>query len=186
MLMPDLYQLLTAARGCLDDNFAYAMVRLATCFPWQQEEAEIPTIRITPEEIWNGVRSLHFRPRERRQKGLSHLEFLRRSKEKRPGEWLEGFDDASICSYPPEDVAIEQYGNFLKKKGTLLRAEEQARVEPFSSSLLDGIDLGETLRNIHDGRVYVRETRSGRGEVGVVVMIFDEDRQNRSFPYMTT
>ena len=185
-LLPDLYQMLTAARGCVDDNFAFAMLRLATRYPWQQDIAEIQTITISPEEIWGGVRSLRFRPREQRRKGLSQLEFLKRRKEKRSGEWLEGFDDPSICSWPPEDIAIERYGDFLKKKGTLLRAEEQARVEPFSSSLLDGIDLRETLRNIHDGRVYVRETRRGKGDVGVVVMIFDEDRQNRAYPYLTT
>jgi hypothetical protein len=185
-LLPDLYQLLAAARGCVDDNFAYAMLRLATRYPWQQQEAEIPIMAVSVEEIWGGSRQLRFRPREQRHKGLSPLQFLRRGKEKRPGQWLEGFDDPAICSYPPEDLAVEQYGDFLKKKGTLLRAEEQARVEPFTSSLLDGIDLRETLRNIHDGRVYVRETRRGKGDVGVVVVIFDEDRQNSSFPYMTT
>jgi hypothetical protein len=185
-LLPDLYQLLTAARGCVDDNFAYAMLRLATRCPWQKEQAEIPTISIGVEELWGGSRQLRFRPREQRRKGLSALDFLRRGKEKRPGQWLEGFDDPAICSWPPEDLAIEAYGDFLKKKGTLLRAEEQARVEPFTASLLDGIDLRETLRNIHDGRVYVREERRGRGEVGVVVVIFDEDRQSGRFPYMTT
>lgn len=185
-LLPDLYQLLTAARSCVDDNFAHAMLRLATHYPWQQDTAEISTISISPEEIWGGVRTLRFRPREQRRKGLSQLGFLKRLREKQAGEWLEGFDDPSICSYPPEDAAIEQYGDFLKKKGTLLRAEEQARVEPFSSSLLDGIDLRETLRNIQDGRVYVRETRRGQADVGVVVMIFDEDRQNQRYPYLTT
>lgn len=185
-LLPDLYQLLTAARGCLDENFAYAMLRLATRYPWQQEEAEIQTIVISPEEIWGGVRTLHFRPREQRRKGLSQLEFLKRRKEKRTGEWLEGFDNPSLCSWPPEDVAIEQYGDFLKKKGSLLKAEEQARVEPFSTFLLDGIDLRETLRNSHDGRIYVREVRRGKGDVGVVVVIFDEDRHHKQYPYMTT
>ena len=185
-LLPDLYQLLVAARGCVDDNFAYAMLRLATRYPWQRAEAEIRTIAISPEEIWGGVRRLRFRPREQRRKGLSPLAFLQRRKEQRAAEWLEGFDDPSICSWPPEDIAIEQYGDFLKKKGTLLQAEEQARVEPFSSSLLDGIDLRETLRNAHDGRIYVRETRRGKGDVGVVVVIFDEDRQNSHYPYCTT
>lgn len=186
-LLPDLFQLLAAARGCVDDNFAYAMLRLATRYPWQRPQAEIATISITPEEIWGGSRTLRFRPRQQRHKGLSPLEFLkRRKKEKKPGEWLEGFDNPSICSYPPEDLAIEAYGNFLKKKGSLLKAEEQARIEPFTTSLLDGIDLRETLRNIHDGRVYVRETRRGKGDVGVVVVIFDEDRANSGFPYLTT
>jgi len=186
ILMPDLYQILTAARSCVDDNFGYAVHRLAVSYPWQREEAEIPTICLTPEDLWSGVRRIRFRPREQRRKGLSQFGFLNRRKEKGPGEWLEGFDDPSVCSWTPEDLAVERYGEFLKQKGTILKAEEQARVEPFSSSLLDGIDLKETLRNIHDGRVYVRETRRGRGDVGVVVVIFDEDHQNNRFPYMTT
>ena len=186
MLLPDLYQMLASARGCVDDNFAYAMLRLASRYPWQKENAEMTTIRLTPEDVWDGVRRIRFRPREQRKKGLSQFGFLKRRKEKRPGEWLEGFDDPSICSWPPEDIAIERYGEFLKKKGTILKAEEQARVEPFTTSLLDGIDLRETLRNLHESRVYVRETRRGRGDVGVVIVIFDEDRENRKFPYMTT
>lgn len=186
MLLPDLYQLLVAARSCIDDNFAYALHRLAVRYPWQHEATDIPTIHLTPEDLWDGMRTIRFRPKKQRKKGLSPLGFLKRRKENKPGEWLEGFDDPAICSWPPEDAAIELYGEFLKKKGTILKAEEQARVEPFSSSLLDGIDLKETLRNIHDGRVYVREVRRGKGDVGVVVVIFDEDRQNKNFPYMTT
>ncbi|MDD2500155.1 MAG: hypothetical protein PHN92_04975 [Geobacter sp.] len=186
MLLPDLYQILVASRGCIDDNFAYAVHRLAARYPWQREDTDIQTIRLEPEDLWDGTRKIRFRPKEQRRKGLSQFGFLHRRKEKKPGEWLEGFDDPSVCSWPPEDVSIEQYGEFLKKKGTILKAEEQARVEPFTSSLLDGIDLKETLRNIHDGRIYVRETRRGNGDVGVVVVIFDEDKQNRNYPYMTT
>ncbi|RNC67664.1 MAG: hypothetical protein ED859_13405 [Desulfuromonadales bacterium] len=186
MLLPDLFKLLAAARGCIDDNFAYAFWRLATCYPWQRETAEIPTIRISPEEIWGGSRRIRFRPREKRQKGLSHLGFLKRKKEKRPGEWLEGFDNPSICSYPPEDLVIEEYGRFLKKKGARQLSEELSRTEPFTASLLDGIDMRETLRNLHEGRIYVRENQRAKGGVGGVVVIFDEDRGNRKYPYRMT
>ncbi|WP_306535654.1 hypothetical protein [Geobacter sp.] len=186
MLLPDLFQLLAAARGCIDDNFAYAFWRLATCYHWQRSEADLPTLAISPEEIWGGSRRIRFRPRQKRQKGLSHLGFLKRKKEKRPGEWLEGFDNPSICSYPPEDVVIEDYGRFLKKKGALQLSEELSRTEPFTASLLDGIDMRETLRNLADGRIYVRESQRAKGGVGGVVLIFDEDRDNRKFPYRMT
>lgn len=184
-LLPDLFQLLMAARGCVDDNFAYALWRLATFYPWQRTEADIPTISISPEDIWGGTRRIRFRPRERRRKGLSHLGFLKRRKEKRPGEWLEGFDNPSICSYPPEDVVIEEYGRFLKKKGAMQLSEELTRTEPFASSLLDGIDMRETLRNLVDGRIYVRENQRAKGGVGSVVVIFDEDRGGK-YPYRMT
>ena len=186
-LLPDLFQLLTTARSCIDENFAYAFYRLATFPPWQRPEGEIPTIRLHPEDLWGDSRRIRFRPRERqRGKGLSPLAFLKRKREKRPGEWLEGFDNPSICSYPPEDLIIEDYGRFLKQKGAKQLSEEQSRVEPFSASMLDGIDMRETLRNLHEGRIYVRENQRVKGGVGGVVVIFDEDRGNVRYPYHMT
>jgi hypothetical protein len=78
-LLPDLFQMLASARGCVDDNFAYAFCRLATFLPWQRESADLPTIRLTAEELWGGSRRIRFRPRPPgREKGLSPLRFLRR------------------------------------------------------------------------------------------------------------
>jgi hypothetical protein len=186
MLMPDLFQLLAAARGCIDDNFAYAFCRLATCYPWQTESSDLASITITPEEIWGGSRHIRFRPRQKRNKGLSRLGLLKRKREQRPGEWLEGFDDPSICSYPPEDIAIEDYGRFLKRKGNMQLSEELSRSEKFGASMLDGIDMRETLRNIHEGAIYVREQQQAKGGVGCLVVIFDEDRRNERYPYCMT
>lgn len=187
LLLPDLYQMLTCARACVDDNFAYAFWRLASHYPWQREMADIPTLRLRPEDLWGVSRRIRFRPRPRREaKGLSQLRFLGRKREQRPGEWLEGFDNPAICSNPPEDLVIEDYGRFLKKKGARQLSEEEARVEPFSASLLDGIDMRETIRNLHEGRIYVRENQRVRGGVGCVVVIFDEDRGNDCFPYRMT
>jgi hypothetical protein len=58
-------------------------------------------------------------------------------------------------------------------------------VEPFTTSLLDGIDLRETIRNWHENKIYVRQLERIQGDVGSVVVIFDEDRQNR-YTYLTT
>lgn len=185
MLLPDLFQLLAAARGCLDDNFAYAFFRLAVSYPWQQENSDLPDRSISAEELWGGQRQIRFRPRQQRKKGLSGLRFMQRKREKRPGEWLEGFDNPSICSYPPEDLAIESFGNFLKQKGSLQLSEEQSRSEKFSTSLLDGIDMRETLRNMHEGAIYVRQQVRAKGGVGSVVMIFSEGRRGE-YPYQTT
>jgi hypothetical protein len=186
MLLPDLYQLLATARGCIDDNFAYAFCRLATFYPWQSESSDLATINLSAEEFWGGSRHIRFRPRQKRNKGLSRIGLLKRKREKRPGEWLEGFDDPSICSHPPEDIAIEEYGRFLKQKGSLQLSEELSRCEKFSTSLLDGIDMRETLRNIHEGAVSVREQQRAKGGVGCLVVIFDDDRHKERYPYCMT
>ncbi|MBK5276346.1 MAG: hypothetical protein JJE30_15035 [Desulfuromonadales bacterium] len=185
-LLPDLFQLLAAARGCIDDNFAYAFCRLATCYPWQTESSDLATITLSPEEIWGNSRLIRFRPRQKRTKGLSRMGLLKRKREKRSGEWLEGFDDPSVCSYSQEDIAIENYGRFLKRKGCMQLSEELSRSEKFSTSLLDGIDMRETLRNIHEGAIYVREQQRAKGGVGCLVVIFDEDRRKDRYPCRMT
>ena len=50
---------------------------------------------------------------------------------------------------------------------------------------MDGIDIRETLRNWHEGKLYVRQFQRVSGEVGAVVVIFDEDRENR-YPWCMT
>ncbi len=72
-------------------------------------------------------------------------------------------------------MVIEDFGRFLKKKGKSVLSEERATVEPFTASLLDGIDLRETIRNWHEGKIFVRNIQKTYGEVGSVIVIFDED-----------
>lgn len=59
------------------------------------------------------------------------------------------------------------------------------RTEPFATSLLDGIDMRETLRNWHQGQIYVKRVERATAAVGSVVVIFDEDAEDR-YSYLTT
>jgi hypothetical protein len=69
-------------------------------------------------------------------------------------------------------------------------SQEQVRVIPFSSSMMDGLDIRETLRQVVEQKVYVREEIQVRGRVGSVVFIFDEDEpaeeQTEQFPWKLT
>jgi hypothetical protein len=80
---------------------------------------------------------------------------------------------------------IEEYGRFVKQKAKAILSEERARVEPFTTSILDGIDIRETIRNWHQHKIFVRTANRLAGEVGSVVVIFDEDRDDR-YTYLTT
>ena len=80
---------------------------------------------------------------------------------------------------------IEDYGRFLKQKAKSMLSAERSRTQVFTTSLLDGIDLRETIRNWHEGKIYVREFSKIAGEVGSVVVIFDEDGGNH-YAHTTT
>jgi hypothetical protein len=190
MLVADLYDLVVAARACVSDNFAWELHRLATSYPWQGQATDVPTARIRAEEMWDGVRRVRLTRRLRRPKLRRPESVLRRKRrdERFPGEWLAGFDQDAICSYPPEDLIVESFGGFLRKRGKSVLAEDSARVLPFTTSVLDGIDMRETIRHWTEKQIYVRESGRTPGEIGVVVAIFDDDAEpgEERYPYRLT
>ena len=191
MLVADLFDLVVAGRACVSDNFAWELHRLATSYPWQRDgAADLPTARIRADELWDGVRRVRLTRRLRKPKMRRPESVLRRRRrdERFPGEWLSGFEDEAICSYPPEDMIVEAFGGFLRKKGKAVLSEEASRVVPFTTSVLDGIDVRETIRHWTEGKIYVRESGRATGEIGVVVVIFDEDADpgGERYPYQLT
>lgn len=182
---PSLFDLVAAAGGVVDDNFAYELWRLGTTYGHQQVEADDEVVGLRAEDVFPDTRRLRLRQRyEREKRRLAPREWKRRPG-RAPELWAAQLGGNAICSYPPEDVVIEDYGRFLRQMAVTMLGEERSRVEPFSTSLLDGIDLRETVRRWHEGRIYVRESEKVTGEAGAVVVVFDEDRDNR-YPWLTT
>jgi hypothetical protein len=185
-LAPDLYELTIAARGVASDDFAWHVWDLGVSYPHQTDTPDLAVHRLTLDEMRQGARRLWFR---RRIKTRRHaLRLIRtRKKEPTPGAWGDPLREPYICSYPPEDLRIEAYGAYLKKRGKGLLAVERARVAPFLSGFGDGIDLRETIRNLmHDGRVHVREDQAMPGNVGAVCVIFDADDKAGRYSWTVT
>ncbi len=186
-LLPGVYDMTLAARSIVDDNYAYEVWQMANRYSVQQtEDPPLETLNISGEEVWLHTRKIRLRRRLPRLKQRVRPAGLKgRKREKFKGEWATQTDGNSICSYPPEDLVIENYGRFLKRYAKAVVSEERSRVEPFLTSMLDGLDLRETIRNWRDGKLYVREMGKFSGEVGALVIIFDEDRNDR-YQYLTT
>ena len=185
LLVPGLYEWVVAARGVADDNLAWEAFEAARAYPWQEDEAEIPTARIDGDELDLGTRKVRFRRRFFRTKQRPvRVPVRERPTSDDPAEWLRGFDGDGMCSYPPEDVVVEGYGRYLQEKAKSVVGAERHRSEPFSGSMLDGVDLRETLRRHHEGRVWVEERGRVPGEAGSVVVIFETAEAR--FPYRMT
>jgi hypothetical protein len=186
-LVPGLYEWVVAGRGVADDNLAWELLDCARTYPDQDEQAELETARIDGDMLDLGTRKVRFRRRLFRVKQRPVPVRVRQRPE--PGdavEWLRAFDGEGICSYPPEDVVVEDYGRFLQAKAISIVAAERARSEPFSTSMLDGVDVRETLHRWHEGRVWVRELGREPGSAGSVVVVFDEDPDGTAYPYLMT
>lgn len=187
-LLPDLFQTIAAAKGCVDHHYAYEVWKLATDTPFHHNLDALPEIDITPEELYGSSKKIHFLLKPPARKAFQQFS-KRRDKTQAK---LYPPSPFSICSYPPEDVIIENFGGFLKKKGVSLLSEEGARTIPFSTSMEDGIDTRETIRHFGEKKLYVKAKGRPPGTVGSVVVIFDEDHEDEKngriekFPWMTT
>src|SRR5579862_9059138 len=185
-LVAGTYDLAVAARSVVDDNYGWEVWQMANRYLAQQESTSLETVKLGASEIWLNTKRLRIRRRLPRPKQrLKPTGLKPRKKEKFAGEWAKQTTGNAICSYPPEDIVIEEYGRFLKKKAKAILSEERVRVEPFTTSVLDGIDIRETIRNWHHRKIYVRQADRLSGEVGSVVVVFDEDREDR-YQYLTT
>jgi hypothetical protein len=184
-LVASIFDLTVAARGIVDDNFAWEVWQMASRFQPQSSASDWQTLNISGQEVWLNTKRLRLRRRVHKPRGRRPSFVRQRPRERVPGEWARQTTGHAICSYPPEDLVIEEYGRFLRQKAKSILSEERVRVEPFVSSVLDGIDIRETIRNWHRRKIYVRRYEKLAGEVGALVVVFDDDRDDR-YSYLTT
>ena len=170
-LMPDTFQILSAAKGCVDHNYAYEVWELACIYPYAKNIENLQELSLTPQEIWGQSKMIHFHLKQRTEKS----KLFQQRRKNRSNFKFQPPNPFSICSYPPEDVVVENFGEFLQKKGTQILSEENARSIPFTTSLEDGIDTRETIRHWHEKKLYVKAKGKPPGGVGSVVIIFNED-----------
>jgi hypothetical protein len=190
-LSPDFYQLLMASRGMVNDNFGYEVWDLGSHYPFQDATSPLPEIEVTAEDLRLNQKKIRFYRRFRAfRRRLVPVPLKKRPSVAEKEEYKKHWKGRYICSYPPEDIQVEGLGDYVKKKVRGVLSQEQVRVVPFSSSLLDGLDIRETLRQVVENKVYVREEIQVRGRVGSVIFIFHEDepgdQQPEQFPWKLT
>jgi hypothetical protein len=190
-LTPDFYQLLVAARGAVNDDFAYEVWDRGSHYPYQESPSRLPEIEVTARDLRINQKRIQFYRRFRTfRRRLVPVPAKKRPSPAEQEEFKKRWRGETICSYPPEDIRVEGLGDYVKKKARGILSQEQVRLIPFTTSLLDGLDVKETLRHLVENKIYVREESSVRGRVGSVVFIFDEDEPSKDqaerFPWKIT
>lgn len=186
-LTPDLYTLIIAAKQIAGDLFAIALAETAREYKFNQWRPD-PQVKMSIDrgEFPNGdivqlKNRLPGHPTTWRS-----CELRRRPPEIDQQKWAQRWNPFSHCSYPPEDVAIERFRTHVKDKALAIMGNDLARVEKFTSSIKDGLDIRETLRNWHTGDLYVKENPPGRGHLDCVIMLFETPADPRDFPWRIT
>jgi hypothetical protein len=192
-LTPDLYDLVTAGKQTAGDDFALAVAETARRYPYPEsqsasDEEETPPLRMGVNEA--DVPGWGVAPLVNRLPGQA---FAWRSCELRPRprpedrqRWQQRWNPYSQCSWPPEDQRIEAFQLHVRDQARAILGADLARSEKFTTSVMDGLDMRETLRHWHTGDIYVKIVPPSRGSIEVVVFLFDVPADPRRYPFRTT
>jgi len=178
MLVPDLFQLVTSAKGCVDHNYAYEVWKLATNYPAIKNRDKLPQIDLAAETVWRSSKRIHFHRRAWSPKSQFHKKL---KKERTSSAHFEA-DPSGICSFHPEDVSLEAFADFSRRHSYELAREDAGKTVPFSGSLEDGIDIKETIRHLAERKLYVKTKGRLKGGVGSIVLIFD-NAESQKYPW---
>ena len=186
-LTPDLYTLVMGAQQFAGDNFALHVIETARDYGYQRDTGHaaislgIDKARLPDGQIVRAVNRLAGPPITWRS-----LELRKRPERKEQKLWQMRWNPFRQCSWPPEDVAIEQFRTHTFERAKAILGQDLARSEKFTTSVMDGIDIRETLRNWHTGDIYVKNFPPTRGSLDAVVMLFDSPADPRDYPYRVT
>ena len=186
-LTPDLYTLVVAAQQVFGDQYAVHLTETAREYPdfgllpFETLRMGIEQAAMPDGEIHDMHNRLPGHPVSWRSCSLKPTPPKRQQE-----EWRMRWNPFRQCSWPEEDVAIEKFRTHVKDVALTMLGNDLARVEKFTTSFRDGLDIRETLRNWHTGELYVREYPPTRGNLDCVVMLFDSPADPRDYPYRIT
>jgi hypothetical protein len=184
---PDLYTIITAAKQTAGDQYALHVAEAAREYPYL-EDHDLPPIslsvdrgRLPDGEIVRLVSRLPGPPLVWRG-----LQLLKRPDRRERDQWRMQWNPYSQCSWPPEDKQIEDFRAHVFDRARAVMGADLARTEPFTTSILDGIDIRDTLRHWYADKIYVKVLPPSSGKLDCVVMLFDSPADPRDYPWRTT
>jgi hypothetical protein len=187
-LSPDLYTLVVAAKQTAGDSFALSVLDTARDYAVEHPPAALETMKMgigRAELPSAGVVEMKCRlpgtPRQWRT-----CELTPEPPPKQKQKWLVEWDPLRQCSWPPEDDRVESFHTHVRRQAKAILGADLARTEKFTTSVKDGVDVRETLRNWHTGDIYVREIPPARGGLEIVVFLFDVPADPDKYPWRTT
>ena len=186
-MTPDLYTLVVAARQIAGDQFAIKLAETAREYPFQRTlPYEQITVGTEGARLPDGeITDMHNRlPGNFLEWRTCELTPLPPKADRR--KWQMQWNPFRQCSWPPEDVAIEKFRTHVKDQALAMLGNDLARSEKFNTSLKDGLDIRETLRNWHTGDLYVKVLPPTQGTLDCVVMLFDSPADPRDYPWRIT
>lgn len=187
-LIPSLMDIIESAKGVGGNAYAVRILKSAKFYPFFsiENQSDMMGVGISKVNIpqWG--------------KGLGAVNLFRdmqlqwRTIEIKPDPSMDqkkkyrfAWNPYGMCSHIPEDRKIENFNTHIRTKALRVLTEDYVKNEKFTTSVKDGIDIRETLRNWHTSSIYVKEIPPSRGKIDTVVIIFDA-LHDENYPHYAT
>ena len=184
---PNFYTIASASQQVMGDQYTIHLVEAAKNYPYE-EPLPWPILRMGIDKAFLpgfGPTAMTSRlpgpPLE-----WQTLELNRRAKKMDQRKWKTRWNPYGQCSWPEEDTRIESFRNRVIERAQGMIGADLARTEKFTTSMMDGIDLRETLRHWYDGSLYVKVQPPTIGHLDATVMLFDNEPDPREYSWRTT
>ncbi len=214
-LTPDLYTLVLAAKQIAGDDFAVTLLETAKTYDLHDDTAlpySHPTVSVGIEKLELPDGEV-VRAKNRLQGPLLQWRSLSLRPQPAPIKsrtWALQWNPFGQCSWPAEDHRIESFTRHVRDQAKALLGADLARVEKFTTSVKDGIDLRESLRHWHalpspgtrkrqsdsaapprptgpiKPEIYVKEIPPARGQVEAVVFLFETPADPHVYSWRAT
>ncbi|WP_447972799.1 hypothetical protein [Nitrospira sp. Kam-Ns4a] len=209
-LTPDLYTLVLAAKQMAGDEFAITLLETAKSYAFQPDDAPATWLSagLGKVEFPDGLVAAAKNRLQGAPLAWRRLELKPTPTRTKRRHWGLLWDTHRQCSWPPEDRRIESFTRHVREQAQALLGADLARVEKFTTSFKDGLDLRETLRRSLTGPrtsqwprhppgpspaaarprmdIYVKEIPPARGHVEAVVFLFDTPADPARYSWQAT
>lgn len=185
---PDMYTLVLAAKQTCGDQFAIHVAETLRDYafqesnPWPMVKMGIRKLQLPDGEIVPAICRLG---------GDEHsewrtLELNRKPLKDESQQWQMQWNPYGQCSWLPEDAKIESFRTRVIERAKAIMGADLARSEKFTTSLMDGLDMRETLRHWYDGQIFVKVQPPSVGKLDACVFIFDPQPDPQQYSWRAT
>jgi|GEM_PF-6512364 len=197
---PSQFDMLLSAQSVVDSNLSYEWLKECRDFPTGPAahasalpEIHLPLAAFTPQVSTLSIEKFdtigRHRPKSRprglkreaptptgSQEGVDESKYA-------DGKWVHE-DHPYSCSFPDEDVFMEEFSFGLRKQASEKVRALETHTHELTTSLEDGLDLRETIRNWHTGKVMVREeVNLAKADIGAIVFNFAAPEDGDSYTW---
>ncbi len=184
---PQLPTIITAAQQVSGDGYAMHVLEMAKTFHYTRD-LELPEVRMGIDQI--GMDDGEPLSASSRLPGppmtWTQLKLKPRPDQDQRRDWEQKWNPHSQCSWPPEDELIESFRRTVFDRAKEALGADLVQTEKFTTSVKDGIDIRDTVRNWYSGEIYVKVLPPSRGKMDTAVILFDSPADPREYPWRTT